>query len=76
MHGLARDAKGVFAFADQELSATVSLEDYMSWQDRQWDAQQHASGEEDVIFDANKSTEELYAHKDQVMQWDGIDGEC
>ena len=74
LSGLGHDAHCVFASADQDLHATVSLADYMAWQHTQWEAQHHAATQKEAVFDASKSTEENYAQSDQVWIMSGRHG--
>ena len=70
-HGLEADAKSVFAFADRDVNGSVSMQDYLDWQEKHWQAQKLSESSEEVAteFDSDKTTEENYARKDQVRWW-------
>lgn len=67
-HGLDADAKCVFAFADLDINRSVTMQDYLNWQEKQWDAQKQSESLEEIAaeFDPEKTTEENYARKDQT----------
>lgn len=58
----------MFAFADRDVRGSVTMQDYLDWQEKEWDAQKQSESSEEAaaVFDPDKSTEEIYAGKDQV----------